>query len=248
MIRLAVEEDFLGADDTECLLRIHSLKDIYGLGVSFLHFYADGEGALLSIMDGTAVFYTGQLVSEEWLYFINMHPDICTIHTDVDTGERLSQMDGWYGKTGLVLEFTGNKLPLVQDVCVTPYLPAVYALLADNFDSLPSFDAWYVDFSHRVRHGHCHIAAVMDGEQVVSVATSVAETQNGAILGQVATNAAHRRRGYASQCLSSLISRLQGKRHYILPINKEAQTTYENLGFSSCGQWMELKRTEETEK
>ncbi len=246
MIRLAVEEDFLSTDFSESLLRIHALKRIYSLNVSFLRFYADGEGSLLSLMDGNAVFYACQPVSEEWLHFIDMQPEIRTVHTDVNTGQQLCRFGGWSERTGPVLEFTCDILSPVEEVCESPYLPAVYALLAENFESLPSFDAWYVDFSHRVRHGHCHIAAVMEGERVVSVATTVAETENCAILGQVATDAACRRRGYASRCLISLINRLQGKRLYILPINITAQATYENLGFSPCGLWAELKRTEET--
>ena len=66
MIRTAVDSDFTampGGD--ECAIRIHSLKNAYGLDVPFIRYYADDCGGLLSVMDGAAVLsYTEN--REEW--------------------------------------------------------------------------------------------------------------------------------------------------------------------------------------
>ncbi len=242
MIRLANAADFPFAGDTECAIRIQSLCDIYGCEVPFLRFYTDGEGSFMSLMDGVAVFYAARPVSDEWLAFFAFQTEIIRIHTDAATGQQLANISGWILSQGTTLKYDGEKRGEEPGICVDPFLPDVYTLLAANFPHMSPFEAWYVDYSHRVRHGHCHIAAIMCDGKPVSVATTVAETDTAVILGQVATDMAFRRRGYAAKCLFSLINRCQGKLLYILPVDKYAEKLYISLGFCPAGDWAELKR------
>lgn len=242
MIRLANVADFPFTGDTECAIRIQSLKVIYGCDVPFLRFYTDGEGSYMSLMDGVAVFYTSQPVSDEWLAFFAFQPEIIHIHTDATTGQQLAETGSWILSQGTTLKYAGEKRGEEPDICEAPFLPDVYTLLAANFPHIAPFEAWYVDYSHRVRHGHCHIAAIMCDGKPVSVATTVAETETAVILGQVATDTAFRCRGYAAKCLFSLINKCQGKELYILPVDKYAEKLYISLGFCPAGDWAELTR------
>ena len=242
MIRTAVDSDFTampGGD--ECAIRIHSLKNAYGLDVPFIRYYADDCGGLLSVMDGAAVLSCTEN-REEWAVFVTMNPDIFHLHCSAEMGRQLRKTGGWQGREGVVLKYAGIREFDVLEICETPYLPSVHALLSECFDSMASLNAWYPDVSHRIRHDCAKIATILDDNQVVSTAMTVAETDTAAVLGQVATHSDFRGRGYAQACINSLISRCKHKSLYILPMNETAHSLYVKMGFIPDGAWAELQR------
>lgn len=240
MIRQAAESDFDTFSADECLLRIHSLKRAYGTSIPFVRYYADDCGGLLSVMDGTGVLYCVENI-EEWLIFITMNPDIANLHCSAAIGRQL-MAQGWQGREGVVLKYAGERDFPPIELCETPSLPAVHALLCECFDSMAALNAWYPDVSHRIRHDCAKIATILDGEKVVSTAMTVAETDTAAVLGQVATHTAYRGRGYAKTCINSLISRCKDKTLYILPMTDYAHSLYVKMGFVPDGEWAELQR------
>lgn len=242
MIRTALESDFSTLPGDECAVRIHSLKCAYGLDAPFIRYYADECGGLLSVMDGAGVLYCVDNV-EEWLVFITMNPDIFHVHCPAVIGRQLIALGGWQGREGVVLKYDGPQdPPSSSSVCENPYLPHVHALLDQCFESMASLNAWYPDVSHRIRHNCAKIAVILDGEQVVSTAMTVAETDTAAVLGQVATHSDYRGRGYAKTCINSLISRCKDKTLYILPMTDIAHSLYVKMGFVPDGEWAELQR------
>ena len=241
MIRTALESDFSTLPSDECAVRIHSLKRAYGLNASFIRYYADDYGGLLSVMDGTGVLYCVDNF-EEWLIFITMNPDIFYLHCSAELGRQLREMDSWQGREGVVLKYAGEREFDTPEVHETPFLPSVHALLSECFDSMASLHAWYPDVSHRIRHDCAKIATILDEDQVVSTAMTVAETDAAAVLGQVATHKDYRGRGYAKTCINSLISRCKDKTLYILPMTDIAHSLYVKMGFIPDGEWAELQR------
>ena len=242
MIRTAIECDFTTMQDgDECAIRIHSLKNAYGLDVPFIRYYADDCGGLLSVMDGAAVLSCTQN-EEEWLVFITMNPDIYSLHCSAELGHQLCEMGGWQGREGVVLKYAGQRDFTAIGVCETPYLPNVHTLLNECFDSMASLNAWYPDVSHRIRHDCAKIATILNNGEVISTAMTVAETDAAAVLGQVATHNDFRGRGYAKICINSLISRCKDKSLYILPMNETAHSLYVKMGFIPDGAWAELQR------
>lgn len=243
MIRVAVTEDFPNIATNEVLVRICGLRLTYGLDVSFIRYYTDGEGALLAVMDQVGLYHA-EVLTEEWCAFLVMNPDISTIHCSESIGNALIDSGLWQGRVGVVMSYAGERPEKTDEsVCTNPYLPHVYELLKDHFPGISSFDYWYPDVSHRIRHGRGHISAILEGDQVISTAMTVAETDTAAILGQVATHSDFRRRGLAEKCIKSTISNCKDKNLYILPIDEYAQKLYEKLGFKGDGGWAELQRT-----
>lgn len=242
MIRKAIESDFAVNADHECFVRILGLRSAYGLDVPFIQYFSDGEGGIMSLMDGVAVLHLSVL-TDEWRMFLSMNPDVMAIHCSDRIGEELLSTTQWRGRVGDVMRYDGE-LPASTDetVCIRPYLPAVYELLRDHFPGISPLDYWYPDVSHRVRHENCHISVVLDDKTVVSTAMTVAETATSAILGQVATHPEFRRRGFAEKCIKSTIFQCKDKTLYILPINEYAQKLYRKMGFIPCGGWAELER------
>lgn len=241
MIRQATASDFPIAVSDECAIRIDSLMRAYGVDVPFVRFYTDDCGSVMSLMDSTAVLYCCEN-AEEWSVFITMNPEVLRVHCSADFGRLLTSVGDWQGREGVVLKYSGNTEVAVKDVCESPYLPNVHALLSACFDEMAPLNAWYPDVSHRLRHNCGKIAVVLDGETVVSTAMTVAETDTAALLGQVATHSDYRGRGYAKTCINSLISRCKGKSLYILPMTDYARSLYEKMGFVPDGAWAELQR------
>lgn len=82
------------------------------------------------------------------------------------------------GKPGISGEMGGASLsPEMPDsVLVSPAPREVYPLLCACFgDTLPPFESWYADVSHRLRHGHCRLVGVRAGETLAACAMTTAE-------------------------------------------------------------------------
>lgn len=242
MIRQALDSDFPAAADNECLVRILGLRIAYGTKAPFVQYFSDGNGGLMSLMDGVAILHL-PVLTEEWQVFLTMNPDLFTIHCSDTVGHALMATEQWSGRVGDVMLYAGPACeddPLVDHA---PSLPMVHRLLEEHFPSISSLNSWYPDVSHRIRHGNTHISAIVEVDAIVSTAMTVAETEDAAILGQIATHPAFRRRGLAGTCIKSTISQCKAKQLYILPLNENAQKLYEKLGFIACGGWAELQRT-----
>lgn len=242
MIRKAIESDFSVIADNECLVRILGLRLTYGPSAPFIQYFSDGEGGLMSLMDGVAVLHLPAL-TEEWQVFLAMNPDVVVIHCSDVVGNALVSSNRWKGRVGEVMEYRGNIPPSVDDaVCISPQLPAVYELLKDHFPGISPFNYWYPDVSHRFRHENCHISVVLDKDEVISTSMTVAETDRAVVLGQIATHPDYRCRGLAGKCIKSTIYQCKDKKLYILPLNEIAQKLYLKLGFVTCGGWAEIER------
>lgn len=240
MIRIANESDMRGCIGSEAAIRIVSAYEGYGPDTRFLKIYADDKDTRMSLMDGTAVLHAPLGINEEWQSFLSMHPDIKTVRTDAYSGAVLARLWNSPVKSGDFMSCVGAVDAEIIQTGSARY-EALYAFLSDYF-ALPPFDSWYVDVSHRVRHGRCHIASLVEDGQVICNAMSVAETTSDALLGAVATHPDWRRRGLAGKCINHLISQLSNKRIHISPVDDRAKRLYEKLGFVVTGSWAEVLR------
>ena len=191
-------------------------------------FYKTEHDGCIAVLDAQAIVCAPKEDGEEITTFFEWQQDVRSIYTtiplDVD---------------GKVKDFTAMLAPTVGEANepLSVSLQALYTFLQLFFEDLPPFEPWYLDTSYRTRHNLCrHTAIVKDG-YIVSTAMTVAEWDGGALLGGVATSEAHRRRGYAAQCVLSLTFALQkmGKRVWICPYNQPAEQLYASLGFENKG-------------
>ena len=120
-----------------------------------------------------------------------------------------------------LMEYNGNFL----DDCVetNPPLQDVFSVLSTSFDI--DFEPWYLDMSHRVRHG------VLEVYRYEKSVLAVQYNINGeALISQVATVTEYRGRGYASKLLSAVCGRLNGSEVFILCEDKLVEF-YRKIGF-----------------
>lgn len=241
MIRCIAGSELPPERDTECSARIHSLRNAYA-NTDLVRFYADEIGASLALLDGVATLDITEKLSEEWQAFIRLLPDLRILRTAGSTGKRLSSIGNMVCTSGKLMRFTG-KILSPNTIEADYRLENLYSLLQSGFTTLPSFDSWYVDVSHRVRHNICHLAvAVRDGVPV-SMAMTVAETQRAAVIGAVVSAPNYRRQGLASRCITNLLAQLADKRTiWIAPADTAAEQLYARVGFTVCEneEWAEL--------
>lgn len=213
----------------------------YGSRQPFLRFFTDENGGILALMDGVATT-SWHDDTEELQWFLRAQGDIHTVRAAPSVAEELSKSLGGNVQCRPVMRC--EVAHETNGSTVMPSLRKLYPLLDRTFESFPSFDNWYVDVSHRVRHDCCHICGVEYDGQLISSAMTVAEWGTGAVIGSVATDSEYRGHGYASQCVTELAAFLQQQRKtvFICPKNETAQRLYERLGFSVCGQTAVLER------
>ncbi len=242
MIRRAVETDFIRDITSESELRVCALKHAYGLDASFIQYFADDKGSIAGLMDGFCSFHCAGELNDEWRAFLGMHADIRTLHTEEPIARALALEQPYSVRSGVVLRYSDvtSETPLQAESVENPSLRGVYSLISAVFATLPNFDSWYVDTSHRFRHGCCHIAASCADGDIVSVAMTVAETETTALIGGVATLPNFRRQGKASYCIKGLIAQLPQRELLIAPNNEDAARLYGKLGFVPWGTWAEL--------
>ncbi len=217
----------------------------YGCSAPFAPFYGDEKGNVLSILDGHAVLFCDTAHLEEWMTFLSMRSDILSLAADATIARSLA--------SAMHLPLTLRAVMRLQ-VPITPPVPPpeevspreVYPLLQTAFgDTAPPFDGWYVDISHRIRHGLCHIAAIRRENQPVSAAMTVAECTHTAVIGGVATHPDHRRQGLAGQCVLGLAARILSENRekviLISPKNAPAERLYRSLGFQTEDQIGQLQ-------
>ncbi len=242
MIHLANECDFNRNITDESELRICSLKRAYGLAVPFIQFFADDDGAIASVMDRVCTLYCASLPSDEWCEFLQMNGNIKVIHTNADIAAFLARRWGISHEKGCVLcrESLLSEKPLHEYNIHDVSLRDIYGVLSKTFCEFPSFDSWYVDASHRHRHGCCHIVTEKQNDQPISVAMTIAETEDMALIGCVATLPEHRGRGAASRCIHQLMGFLKQRRILISPSDAHSEGLYRKLGFLPYGTWGEV--------
>ncbi len=242
MIRRATQQDFIRNIVSESELRACALKQAYGQDASFIQFFADDNGSIAALMDGFLSFYCVGELTEEWCAFLLMHSDVRVIHTDAVTATAFAQKNGFPLVQGAVykLEKLSSGTPLQFNYAELVPFREIYALLSAVFDRVSSFEPWYVDMSHRIRHGCCHIATEYADDRLISIAMTVAETEEIALIGGVATAQEYRGKGAASRCIGRLISDLSQRTIFIAPDNERAERLYKTLGFTPCGTWAEV--------
>lgn len=247
MIQTATPESFENyTPRSEAGVRILSLVQAYGVEQSFLRFWRGEYGSAISLMDGPCRHRTPAGGTGRAVHFsddaargpVGAHrrgkrPAACGVMAPVPAGNRCRP-----DSPGPNCPYRPGRL----DILPAGDLPDTPNRL---WETLPAFDAWYADVSHRMRHGVCRAAVVREmGRARVACAMTVAQARDGAVLGAVATLPDYRSRGYASACVTTLAAVLQGegRRIDICPKNEGARRLYERLGFSFCGSWGELRR------
>lgn len=103
---------------------------------------------------------------------------------------------------------------------------------------VPKYEDFLIDVSHKVRHNTALCLGLQKNNSLVSVAMTVSQSKNTAIIGAVATDSNFRRLGYGGYTVIKL-AELMGKRKiFIMRDKHENESFYKSLGFENVGNFI----------
>ena len=202
--------------------KIRALCRAYGFEYDFCRVYAQGERAFLSLLDGSAVLWAAQGADfGELADFLRMN-GFSELFCGGEAARELSARLGLAPRQALLMRFDGRTQEFPVDY--SPQLSDVYAIVGQAFGM--EFEPWYLDLSHRIRHG-VSTAALAGRSALV-----IQHRANGeALLSQVATDLLYRGQGSASKLILGVCAALSPDRVFVL-CERRLEGFYARLGFT----------------
>lgn len=163
-------------------------------------------------------------------FFTFLSVDSCLSDSDIFT-DNCKALPLLCGDTGSAENTGAVKLDEYSRLCE---YEAAYSLLNDNGNNFPQ---WFAVASKKINIKKSVLVYMCENNVPVSVAMATAVYNNTAIISGVFTRADCRGKGFASKCVSSLLSELNamGVVSAYLWCEKHNLPFYERLGFSVCG-------------
>lgn len=123
----------------------------------------------------------------------------------------------------------------------TPGLKEVCGLLV-HAGMAVDFEPFYLDMSHRIRHGAAlALGEYRDGE-LTGCAVVSAVTEKAAVLSALAVREDCRGKGIGSRLVRDAESALPGRELYVFRESGKNREFYEKLGFAETGRWCQQTR------
>lgn len=214
-------------------IRIKALLNAYGTDYDFAVFYRqiseNGEiTAIISKLDGDFTISMKNAEKAELAEFISVigyNSCLCE-----DLGDSINCYD-----EGVIMvsdRKTEYSLPYT-DIDEYPKLMDLFNF--QDYDKA-DFESWYVDVSHRIRHGTARAYSVNVNNEIVSSGIFSSIHNNNAILTSVNTSPEFRRMGYGSVLVSHMMCDVSG-RVYLMREKNKNEHFYSRLGFVNTGKW-----------
>lgn len=103
-----------------------------------------------------------------------------------------------------------------------------------------AFEPFYLDLSHRLRHGQAlAVGEYSSSGSLTGCAVVSAITEEAAVLSALAVDKPFRRQGLGTRLVGRVEQRLPGRKLYVLRQAGENQEFYAGLGFREKGRWVE---------
>lgn len=200
----------LADNDNVEALKIYALWRSYGTKYDFCRFYA-ADGALICAQNGSLVICeTGKCDYEEIAGFIKMI-GFFEIFCSEKAGKSLAEYLHCKCNEVDLMRFAGTGFP--RDTEKETPLEEFYGILKTSFNI--EFEPWYLDMSHRIRHGVVRTRRLDSSVLVVQH-----DFFGSALLSQIATAPNERGKGGASRLISAVCAELEPSNVYVLCTDK----------------------------
>ena len=117
-------------------------------------------------------------------------------------------------------------------------LKKIHTLLR-QWNMAGDFEPFYLDLSHRLRHGVAMVETYQKGEALLGCAVAATVTKEAAMLSAVAVQAGWQGKGIGSQLVGRIEAALPGKSLYVLREEGKNQRFYQRLGYDERESWLE---------
>lgn len=226
---------FNGYDLTDIYtVRILSLLNAYGCKYPFARFYRQVNDdravtAILSVLDkDITISFAENADRDELSRFVSVigfNSVLCDETLEIDSCYEC----GIVMKTDKSIEIPCN----YTEIDEYPHLFDLYNFI--DYGEI-NFDSWYVDISHRIRHGAAKAFTLNMDEEIISSAIFSSIYKRNAILTGVQTKPEFRKMGYGSALVSAMCCDFNGT-VYLMRENGRNESFYKKLGFENIGKW-----------
>lgn len=180
--------------------KIRSLWTAYSAKYDFCRFFRS-DNAVICLQDGDAVLWCADDLSNDDLGELAEFFRFCgarEIFCSENAGVRLGALLGCKAQLVNLMRYIGKAEP--EETEVNPPLNEVFQIIRSAFDlSDDLFETWYLDMSHRIRHGMSEARRLGNSVLVVQYAG------NGEVLlSQIATLTSDQGKGGASRLISAV--------------------------------------------
>ncbi len=239
--KISLPEELSSFDNTIFGCRIRSAAAAYGMDEPFAQFWTQANKAAICKLDDSITLDVLDDADFEELGDLIRMTGARHLLCDLRTARRLSLPATVQGEIMVYQNIMKPKTPASFEM--NPSLRGLYTLLCecetDTFQP-PEFESFYLDLSHRIRHGAATAVGVKDGEALVSCAICIAQAENQAMVSAVATKPDWRKRGFGHAALAAVLSQLKQERVYILRARNENEYFYKSFGFQGAGEFAEI--------
>ena len=205
--------------------KIRALFLAYGLKYDFCRFYIQDDECIISSLDGSFVICGDSPDYEELAKFFTVN-GFSDIFCSEEAGLCLTEYLPSDKHRVNFMKYSGDPYPCAVDEA--PSLTDVYAILKDCFDI--DFEPWYLDMSHRVRHGVSQCFLLNE----TSTVTVQYDINGEALISQVATKKDSRGQGTGSRIVKAVSSKLSPSEVYII-CEDELIDFYKRSGYTKIG-------------
>ena len=225
-----LHEDYYGR-------KILSYYYSYGTGYDFCRFYEAGsedtntKAYIVHFNSIMIIWSDGPLESEELITFIRMHSPF-RVEAPWMVLKELCEIPGYKMLKRTKFEFTDHRPDDFDEtqVITDPSLDEIYEILHEGFPTLISHGLWITEHSHKIRRGLSKIYLYRH----CTTATVIYDVDDHVLIGQVATRAEARGRGYARELLYWIGHTLasEGKKVSLFALDYR-ESFYKEIGFKA---------------
>lgn len=219
-------------------VRILALAESYGCGYAFARFYVQKTDAgfitaILSFLDHDCTLSltekADRLELVSFLQAMGFSSLLCPSSFE---------MDGTYTQ-GAVME-SRRRYDVQSGLAVFDSYPELMDLYNFIDYDKQNFESWYVDLSHRIRHGGAKAMTLQLNGIIVASGILSSVTAQGAVLSAVRTKPEFRRMGYGSMLVRKLVAEAVGT-VYLMREQGRNEAFYLQNGFINNGQWRQYQ-------
>lgn len=207
--------------------KILAAYNAYGSGYGFCRFYACENGG---VSGGTVHIYNSSMVidgdvnAEDASMLIKM-----TKPASIEiSGGTILKADGYKTRRRTLFRAVPHETDIdFADITVNANAEECYKILSESFENMGSFEDWYVDISHRIRHGVSELYYCGD-----TTVTKNFDIDGFAFVSYIATAKSARGKGSARRLLYCLADKFEkeGKGMHLFALDHR-KTFYEAIGF-----------------
>lgn len=224
-------------------IRIKALYNAYA-ETNLCDFYIDTKTNCVMAKCGNVLIVDGESLTDE-----NELKSFCSVagvNTILCSGD--FKLNSIPEKEGYILKYAGSMVDFPEkDAVINDNLRDIYSLLSANMKNTFTgikFEDYYVDLSHKLRHGCAASLIIYENNVPCSCAVAPFICDEGAVISAVCTDMNLRERGYGTAAICSLINHLNANGItdiYLQIEDKSLLDFYYPLGFSAVGTWQEVK-------